>query len=270
MQLNYFRLFRPTWWNRFKSEFEKMMRKMVFFYLIFFAVVVQAELPEDIVFLLTFDEIKGDEIIDLSGNGNHGLAVGKSKIEKGKFGDSFYFDGKTSITVKNAKPLGELTDPMSVGVWLKPDILGGWRNIVEMDGKTGWKFGFHDSKALVWTTYFVKDFITTQPVEDKEWSHVAATWNGKEAKMYINGEEVKGSPIAGGGVIDVKKEPSLDIGFRRTSADCYFEGFMDELFISNKVLTVNEIKKYQEGFDALLQVDPKSKLTTVWGSIKHQ
>ena len=45
---------------------------------------------------------------------------------------------------------------------------------------------------------------------------------------------------------------------------------MDELFISNKVLTVNEIKKYQEGFDVLLQVDPKSKLTTVWGSIKRQ
>ena len=137
-----------------------------------------------------------------------------------------------------------------------------------MDGGAGWKFGFHGSKALVWTTYHVKDFISAQPIEEKTWSHAAATWDGKEAKIYVNGKEAKGSPIAGGGVIDVKAEPSLDIGYRRTSSSSYFQGFMDELFISNKVLKLKEIQTYLDGFDSLLAVNPKIKLTTAWGDIK--
>ena len=245
-----------------------MSRKIITLFLFLFTIVVQAELPKDVVFLMLFDQMKGDEISDLSGHGNNGIAVGKGEIDKGKYGKAFYFDGKTHISVKNAKPINVLTHPMSVGAWVNPDILGGWRNIVEMDGGAGWKFGFHGSKALVWTTYHVKDFISAQPIEEKTWSHVAATWDGKEAKIYVNGKEAKGSPIAGGGVIDVKAEPSLDIGYRRTSSSSYFQGFMDELFISNKVLKLKEIQTYLDGFDSLLAVNPKIKLTTAWGDIK--
>ena len=228
-----------------------------------------AELPKDIVFLATFDEGKGDTVGDLSGNENDGSADGKPAWIDGAFDKGFEFDGATFIIVENAAPLKELTDPMSVGAWVNPDGITGWQNIVEMDGGAGWKFGFHGSKAIVWTTYHVKDFIGQTVIDEGKWTHIAATWDGKEAIIYVNGDEDKGGPIAGGGVIDVSGEPSLDIGYRRTSGSSHFVGGMDELWVSNTVKSQKEIQEFMDsGFNTILAVDPADKLALTWGKLK--
>lgn len=228
-----------------------------------------AELPKDIVFLATFDDGKGDALEDLSGHGNEGTVEGKAAWIDGPFEKAFEFDGGTFITIENAGPLKELTDPMSVGAWVNPDGISNWQNIVEMDGGAGWKFGFHGSKKLVWTTYHVKDFIGQTLIAEGEWTHVAATWDGKEAIIYVNGEEDDGGPIAGGGVIDVSGEPSLDIGYRRTSSSSHFVGGMDELWVSNTVKSQKEIQEFMNsGFNTILAVDPADKLAVTWGKLK--
>ena len=228
-----------------------------------------AELPQDVVFLMTFED-QGEPVTDLSGNGNDGEVDGKADWIDGKYDGAFHFDGATAITVENVDPLSQLTHPMSVGAWVYPDLLGGWRNIIEMDGAAGWKFGFHDSRAIVWTTYHVKDFIGQTPIEEEVWTHVAATWDGKEAILYINGEEDKGGPIPGGGVIDVSGEPSLDLGFRSTSRSSHFEGGMDEVWVSNELKSQEEIQAFMDtGFEAILSVDPADKLATTWGKVKE-
>ena len=80
----------------------------------------------------------------------------------------------------------------------------------------------------------------------------------------------KGGPIAGGGVINVKNEPSLDIGFRSTSNSSFFIGGMDELWISNTVKTQKEIQEFMDGFKSLLAVNSNGKIAFTWGSIKKQ
>ena len=77
-----------------------------------------AQLPKDIVFLMTFDEGKGDKVADLSGNGNDGEIDGKADWIKGKYDMALHFDGATHVTVTNAAPLTDLTHPMSVGAWV--------------------------------------------------------------------------------------------------------------------------------------------------------
>jgi hypothetical protein len=232
------------------------------------ATTTYAELSKDIVFLMTFDEGKGDKVLDLSGNENNGEIVGKVDWVKGKYNGGLHFDGSTHVTVPNAAPLEDLTHPMSAGAWVNPDSLGGWRNIVEMDGGAGWKFGFNN-QTIVWTTYHVKDFTGQTVIETKTWTHVAASWDGKEAIIYINGEEDKGGPIAGGGVINVKDEPSLWLACRRTSGVSCFIGVMDELWVSNEVKTQKEIQQFMDGFEALLAVDSNDKIASVWGRIKQ-
>ena len=228
---------------------------------------VWAALPDSIVFLITFDEGSGDTVSDLSGNGNNGAIEGSVEWGPGQFGQALYFDGATHVTVPNADPLKQLTDPMSVGAWVNPDDLGSWRNIVEMDGAAGWKFGF-SNEHLVWTTYHVKDFQAADPITPGEWTHVAVTWDGAEAHVYVNGEEDSASPIAGGGKIDVSGEPSLDIGFRSTSSSSFFVGWMDELWIANDVLSQGDIQGLMDGFGTLLAVDPQEKLAVSWGELK--
>jgi len=224
------------------------------------------KLPEGLVFLMTFDEGKGDTAHDLSGFGNDGVVVGKEDWIDGKFGSAFHFDGATHITVPNAEPLGKLTHPMSVGFWTNPDALGGWQQVVEMDGAAGWKMGFHDSHAIVWTTYHVQDFITQTPIDMGKWTHAVSTWDGSEAIVYINGEPEP--PIAGAGVINVEKEPSLDIGFRRTTSASWYKGGVDELFIFNRVISEDEVKEIMKGFADMLAVEPEARLTTTWGALK--
>jgi hypothetical protein len=208
--------------------------------------------PEGLVFLMTFDEGQGDVVGDSSVFGNNGTVEGKADWIEGKFRGGFQFDGATHITVPNADPLDKLTHPMSVGAWVNPDILGDWRNIIEMDaeGSGGWKMGFHDSAAIVWTTYRVQDFISQTPIETEVWTHVAATWDGAEAIVYVNGEP--DSPMSGGGLVDTTILPSLDLGYRRTTNASFFEGGMDEVFIFDRVLEQNECKRLQIALGKLL------------------
>jgi hypothetical protein len=224
-------------------------------------------LPEGLVFLMTFDEGSGEDVHDLSGYGNNGVVVGKTDWVDGKYGKAFNFDGATHITVQNAEPLGKLTHPMSVGLWINPTVVGGWRSILEMDGPTGWKIGLHNgTDAVVWTTYFVKDFVAATPVEVDRWTHIAATWDGAEALIYVDG--VLDATVPGGGVIDVSDVPTLDLGYRSSSSASWYEGAVDEAFVFNRLIDENELTKYVNGFGDILAVEPGRKLTTMWGSMK--
>ena len=93
---------------------------------------------------------------------------------------------------KMLRPLKELTDPMSVGAWVNPDGITGWQNIVEMDGGAGWKFGFHGSKEAsldnISCERLYADLDTV--IAEERMEHMSQpTWNGKEAIIYVNGEE---------------------------------------------------------------------------------
>jgi len=232
-----------------------------------------AKPPDGLVFFFAFDEGGGDTARDSSGFGNNGVINGKSDWTNGKHKGGFHFDGKTNIAVENKEPLTKLTHPMSVAAWVNPDALAGWQNIVEMDRTdankvNGWKFGFNVTK-VVWTTYGVLDFTGATTIENGKWTHVAATWDGAQAIIYINGEPE--APIKGGGVINVKDTkdiPSLDLGWRRSSASAYYFGDMDEVCIFNRLLDENEIKNIMGGLADLVAVESGGKLTAKWGDIK--
>ena len=227
---------------------------------------VSAALPEGLVFLATFDDKSGDKANDLSGFKNNGTVKGKVDWTDGKFGGGFRFDGATYITVTNAKPLSALTHPMSSGAWINPASFDANNNIVEMDGNTGWKLGFTNGTPQ-FTTYHVKDFNGKTPLATGKWTHVAATWDGKQVILYINGEI--DATVAGGGVIEVSKEPSLDIGYRRVGAASFYKGIFDDVFVYNRLLTQSEIKDTMKGFASIItSVEPNAKIATTWGDMK--
>ncbi len=259
---------------------ESKMKRMVITIIIAFIVSLlgtynaTAQITKGLVLAMMFDESSGDKVSDSSGYGNHGKVNGKADWKPGKFNNAFHFDGATSISVPNKDPLTQLTHPMTVGCWVNPDTITGWHNIVEMD-KTdpaskvgGWKLGFNATKNVVWTTYGVKDFAGTTVVDVGKWTHVAVTWDGAQAIIYVNGKAE--APIAGGGVINVKDTsqfPSLDIGWRRSSAASFLVGYVDDLFVYNRLLTQQEINSLMAGI-SLLAVDKYDKSATTWGALK--
>lgn len=232
-----------------------------------FSITISVYAADGLVFAMTFEEGSGDQINDLSGNGNHGEVVGNVDWGAGSNGGGFHLDGATHIVVPNAEPLSSLTHPMTVGCWINPDEVGGWRSIIEMDGAAGWKIGTHSSgDVVVWTTYHVKDFAATTSIVAGEWTHIAATWDGAEALIYVNGE--LDASVAGGGVIDVSGEPSLDIGYRRTSESSWYMGNIDDVFIYDKVLSQQELADVLDGLPTL-SVEPGNKAAITWGALKR-
>ena len=89
------------------------------------------------------------------------------------------------------------------------------------------------------------------------WVHVATVYDGKEHKLYVNGElDVSESKS---GAITVNNE-NLGIGW--VDNNRYFDGVIDEVKIWTRGLTEDELAE-------VLPVRQKGKLTTCWATLKQ-
>ena len=89
------------------------------------------------------------------------------------------------------------------------------------------------------------------------WVHVATVYDGKEHKLYINGE--LDIAVAKSGVITVNND-SLFIGW--VDNNRYFDGLIDYVRIWYRGLPVEELL-------GLLSVSSKGKLATCWAALKR-
>jgi hypothetical protein len=113
---------------------------------------------------------------------------------------------------------------------------------------------------------------TFTPVNQVErWYHIAGTYDGGQANLYIDGE-LKASNNVG-----VEKNPGprpLSIASALCPAGwgCdggYFKGIIDEVGIFNKALSENEIKRVMGGvLSGSTAVSPFCKLAQTLGNIK--
>ena len=161
-----------------------------------------ADLPEGTIFHMNFNDDQlnsggGNTVTDWA-NENDGQISGTPQWVDGQYGGALRLNGTNNrVTVPSADPLPQLSHPMTVMAWVNPEALSGFRNIVEMDGGNaadGWKLGFNGNKVL-WTHYRVQDFTGQTVVNTGGWTHIAATWDGTAAKIYVNGNLDSGAPI---------------------------------------------------------------------------
>lgn len=230
--------------------------------------------PEDFVLFVNFDEGSGDTLVDLSSYGHDLELVNGSSdwVADKDAGKAMEFDGETAFEVEKTDVLASFMDTISVGVWVRVSATDGWRNIIEMDdggaGNMAWKVGFADGGKPVFTTYGVKDHIATGAMELDTWQHVAFTYDGAEAVIYIDG--AVDSEIPGAGIFDTSSDvvTAMDIGWRRTSASSFMSGAMDQLWVSNETKSAAEVKDLMGGIT--LGVDPEGKTATTWGHMKRR
>ncbi|MDD1474961.1 LamG domain-containing protein, partial [Dolichospermum sp. ST_sed4] len=100
-------------------------------------------------------------------------------------------------------------------------------------------------------------------VKQKEWTHIAGTYDGKVLSLYINGELDVTANLSG-----KIATPANPLGLGKYSGEPYTGG-LDEIFLFNRALSQNEIKEFMKGYkSALTVVSTESKLATAWGNIK--
>lgn len=246
--------------------------------------------PKKLAGLWLFDENGGDQVKDLSGNGNHGKIIGKAKWIKGKFGSALEFDGSTYVQVQDSDSL-DMDQEISILFWVQTYkvMKDMWNDRQAIVGKhyQEYEVGIYMQAQLhtyssnisgagdgydegIMASFAGKLPDKEQDWETKKWYHVAWTLNGNHEIAYVNGVKIgeydKPNKGTKGGA------HPLEIG-RRSGGGIPLTGAVDEVGIFRAVLSEEDIRLIMEkGFALALGLTPVSKageLATTWGSIKE-
>lgn len=246
-----------------------------------FAMFGYAELPIDkIALYMSFDDVAGDTVKDGSGNNNDGKIM-KARVAKGKgkYGDAMEFKGGDNhVLIKHSDTLS-ISEQVTISVWVNwNDAPGdGWLTVLA-NGKQGgpWEnYGLFVNRGGRYF-YFTLSLGgegahkvrnsgngTTEP---GKWMHCVCTYDGKTAKIYVDGELKKEDPqnlkLVGG-------KQNLRLGHREGSSHWY-NGMIDDVAVFSVALDAKQAKEASGNIQDALAVQAHGKLTTAWGKLKTQ
>ena len=254
-----------------------MLKKFLFVstILLIVSIPAYAKLDEHVVCFWHFDEGKGMEVEDSSGNGFTGSINGAPEWVDGKRGKALEFNANGRVEVVHK---GEFfLQTFTAEAWVRPNkqweqnpAAGSCRIVSTRTGSTGWLICLEMNAngevqvqmgGLGW-----KGIQTKYIPPANEWHHYAFTRDGEsgEMKFYLDGEVI-GSGDAPG-EIQYPDNQLLVIG-SDIGGGHPMKGAIDEVKFSDVVRTQTEIKYSMEGKEA---VEPTGKLVSFWGKIKSQ
>ncbi|MFC1713616.1 LamG domain-containing protein [Candidatus Poribacteria bacterium] len=234
------------------------------------------EVDKNTVLLFTFDEPFGNDVKDVSGNGNDGdVGAGIEWSNEGEIGGCAKFTGKDAIRADGSDLLKETDEGITVGFWMKKeeDVPNdASRTVVERGWGAEGGFRIYFSKAasddpekpdpeapitLYWGISGVEGAadLRDYPLAP-EWHYIAGTYDGKVMKLYLDGKPRGGR---GGQGLIIESKQDVEIGGN-------FVGSIDEFRISNVARSMDDIRRHMEGKEQA--VNPEQNLSTTWGAIK--
>ena len=246
-----------------------------------------AGLEEDLVFYLTFDDVKGQTIIDESGNGLDAEILEPVEIVKGKYGDAIRLKGQSGDCVnipaqEKLKVIGEIT--MMAWIyspetwnnkrmhWLEKDchfvVPVGWAHcygIAGVDAGNGPEI-FLYLGSQVEGKWDRQEFRTPHKMDEKKWHHIVGSYDGETMKIYVDGKviaaEKKKFDFFGDNEADVRIGCAKDVPHLT-----FTNGSIDEAAVWQRALSDDEIKQAMTG--NFLAVSPSDKAATTWADIKR-
>jgi chitodextrinase len=189
-----------------------------------------------------FNEGSGSTINDASGNGNSGTIVGTvSWSAQGKFGAALSFNGATRVDIPTSGLLN-LTTAMTLSAWVRPSSTPTlWRDVIYKGNDNYFLMASSDNNAPAvggtWPgSHQYASAATGLAVNT--WTHLAATYDGTAARLYVNG--VQAASFAMSGNLVTSFHP-LQIGGDSIFGQ-FFQGLIDEVRVYNRALTQTEIQ----------------------------
>ena len=235
---------------------KKVEKNLVFLVAVILLLALALQSQASLVCHLEMEELSWktaiDEVVDSSGNGNHGIAFsGATTTSGGVLGRCGSFDGiNDAVSVYDSGGTGQVWPDLAnytaktVIFWIKP--LAGNTNawaipyhqdywsanggdLVRFDGTTNQiSFYVKNSGGII-----VNEENHSIPLN--QWTMVGYSWDGTTVNYYINGVSI-GTPDALSGTMGPLVGP--EIGLSTTNR---FKGNIDEFRIYNNALTATEV-----------------------------
>lgn len=194
-----------------------------------------------------------DNTDDSSGNEHHGVLTGDPNFAvsyvagPAGLGTAMLFDGANGheyVDLGTFNP-SEKTDQLSLALWAKWDgPSDSWQAFMGKRHTGDWDreimMWYFELERDVWDVRFAREgssVNTGQTLQVDQWTHLAVTFDGTTAKVYINGEVVDEGNFSFG----EDKEAPMQIGAATNGGGNPFNGALDEVRIYDIVLSEAEI-----------------------------
>ena len=256
---------------------------------VFFSSIAGADhLLDGLIGYWPLDESSGQTASDASGSNNVVTLVGDGATwdpTGGKIGGALQLDG-TGSAAEDANGASYINglNAFSVALWVKSTSVDSDRGIfhgidpnggdvvftLRYDAKGATGGGTNVIKAGIDTTGGAQQYESASGVQTTEWQHLVLTWSsGNQFALYIDG--VIDEPTANNNGVEgeITNATKFLIGKGGKDANASWNGLIDEVHLYNRVLDDGEITSLASGINGT-PVEARSKLATVWGSLKRQ
>jgi hypothetical protein len=204
-------------------------------------------------------EGSGQVVHDLSGNGNNGQ-LGASPgddyydptwIKGWLFGSALRFDGHDFVRIPDSAALR--SPKLTVSAWVRATGSPGNAKYIVGKGADnctsssyalytgdngGLRFYATDTSGAV----IGSGSIAPATVWNGKWHHVAGSWDGSTARLYVDGKLI-GDPSASGQPIAYGLPTTNDTGLGNYLGTCdlYYTGDIDDVAVFNQAIAVDQI-----------------------------
>jgi serine/threonine protein kinase len=209
------------------------------------------ELKKGLLAHWKMDDVENESPLDSQSNiqsVNHGAEVQRS----GHQGASYHFDGDGEFVSVGVNEKLKLKRDLSISTWVYVEHYGQWAGIAgwihdEGPGKSsGYLLCTQKDKTFAFALKTQNAEIFFLPIENNklnEWTHLAATYNGKVLKLYVNGELKRQALLQGDIDWSIPANDGFEIGrmHDKDETRC-FKGKIDNLRVYDRALEHNKIK----------------------------
>lgn len=188
-----------------------------------------------------FDETTGDYAD--SKNSHTGVNSNVTHYASGKINYAGSYNGSSSkTTVTDANDL-DLTTAGGISCWI---YLGARTHnyIVSKGDDSNARNGFTLQMESGYLVLFLLGSSSYTYVDSPsmlntgQWYHIVATWNSTNGYLYVNGSQVKSKSIT---LTPVASTYNFLIGAPNTDASGYYNGYIDEMYVANRLITSTEV-----------------------------
>ena len=232
-----------------------MYRRTIFQFSFIFLLILSAPRTADaeLIGWWKLDEGSGTTATDSSGNGNDARFEGSPVwVEEGNLGKALKFNGSSDyLAAPDSESLDINGDQVTMAAWINGEDWPGANHIVRKVADTGTGSIYMirvqpDTVRVYLNTSAGESLIQgTKVLPTNEWHHVAVTYNGVVAYIYVNGEVDVSMGVSG-----QLTQSNNELRIGRGEPAGYFMGMIDDVRLYNHGLTESELVSAMEGSGA--------------------